>query len=640
VAEWLRPFHWSADATVDGAAAEPAKQAHRPRRSTRNQEGRLWVKTRESGPSQGTLVVRPKADIVVEWEAPMAVMEAMGNPEVGLFRMGVATNQSSVIAKPATYFSPSALAKEDMDMEGLMVRSAVPFYAPRSAGTFVFRLYDADDNLVTHGTSPPVRVEVQGRDTEPNLRFVLQQFKERKTVVAALSQLSTMLRSLAPFSAGRHFHFLLWDALYAAMTQLDALPSDAKGDDNAAARQRAAVHAGVANVLQAALRNRVAQQVLDDSQKVALYKAWRLWCPFTEEFLPSEAALHEHYAKTWGMQPSAQHLGTIPMDVFNAITRDVEALVPSLLPSERFYQVREEVRGRLEGLLASLPDVVPPGTKLRVFGSSANNFGSDSADLDMCMAFPRGGPPTALSPPEIVERLAEQLEAAGMTDVVPRSTARIPILLFKDGVSGLDCDISLENPLAVRNTQLLMMYSRVDPRVRYLAYVVKHWARQRRINSPSEGTLSSYAYVLLVLQFLQTRRPPLVPNLQRVPPDWAGQDMADPGHMRSFFPPVLVQHPIEKMEVDTYFWTPSEGGDFRVLNQYAARNKTPVGALLVDFFRCAAGSAASGAGRRPHRRRGISKAWRNLMCLRAPSIVFVSISSGTTRGSSTTVTTW
>lgn len=36
-----------------------------------------------------------------------------------------------------------------------------------------------------------------------------------------------------------------------------------------------------------------------------------------------------------------------------------------------------------------------------------------------------------------------------------RPTARIPIVIFKDSGSGLECDISVMNPLAVRNTRLL-----------------------------------------------------------------------------------------------------------------------------------------------------------------------------------------
>jgi len=72
----------------------------------------------------------------------------------------------------------------------------------------------------------------------------------------------------------------------------------------------------------------------------------------------------------------------------------------------------------------------------------------------MCLSLPKCIP-TPKSPGELVENLAKQLRLLGMKDVTPRATARIPIVLFQDPRSGLDCDISFENPLALRNTQLL-----------------------------------------------------------------------------------------------------------------------------------------------------------------------------------------
>lgn len=68
---------------------------------------------------------------------------------------------------------------------------------------------------------------------------------------------------------------------------------------------------------------------------------------------------------------------------------------------------------------------------------------------------------------------------------------------------GFECDISLKNPLALRNTALLRTYSLIDPRVRSLAFIIKHWAKARHLNSPGNGTLSSYGYVLCMLHFLQ-----------------------------------------------------------------------------------------------------------------------------------------
>lgn len=60
------------------------------------------------------------------------------------------------------------------------------------------------------------------------------------------------------------------------------------------------------------------------------------------------------------------------------------ALLPSLLPSPEFGDKRERVRATLErNLMRQLPEMIPRGSTLRVFGSSSNGFGNDGADLDM-----------------------------------------------------------------------------------------------------------------------------------------------------------------------------------------------------------------------------------------------------------------
>jgi DNA polymerase sigma len=75
--------------------------------------------------------------------------------------------------------------------------------------------------------------------------------------------------------------------------------------------------------------------------------------------------------------------------------------------------------------------------------------------------------------------------------------ARVPIVKFTDPVTRISCDICVNNMLAVVNSKLLHDYSQVDPRLRQLAFLVKHWAKCRQVNETYRGTLSSYAYVFL-----------------------------------------------------------------------------------------------------------------------------------------------
>lgn len=69
--------------------------------------------------------------------------------------------------------------------------------------------------------------------------------------------------------------------------------------------------------------------------------------------------------------------------IFFSCGTQTRALLPRLLPSRDFIDKRDRVRARLEKMLIKQLPQIPHGSTLRVFGSSANGFGSDEADLDM-----------------------------------------------------------------------------------------------------------------------------------------------------------------------------------------------------------------------------------------------------------------
>lgn len=101
---------------------------------------------------------------------------------------------------------------------------------------------------------------------------------------------------------------------------------------------------------------------------------------------------------------------------------------------------------------------------------------------------------------------------------------------------------------ALHNTHLLATYAAIDRRVKILCYVMKVFAKVNMlyrlvtktslsvlaivlfnvkmlfplplqmcdIGDASRGSLSSYAYTLMVLFFLQQRDPPVIPVLQEV----------------------------------------------------------------------------------------------------------------------------
>ena len=56
----------------------------------------------------------------------------------------------------------------------------------------------------------------------------------------------------------------------------------------------------------------------------------------------------------------------------------------------------------------------------------------------------------------------------------------------------------------------------LDIRVRQMCYIIKNWAKNRKINDPFRGTLSSYCYVMMIIHFCQVQQPPILPSLQAI----------------------------------------------------------------------------------------------------------------------------
>uniref|UniRef100_A0A673N9B0 CCHC-type domain-containing protein n=1 Tax=Sinocyclocheilus rhinocerous TaxID=307959 RepID=A0A673N9B0_9TELE len=185
-------------------------------------------------------------------------------------------------------------------------------------------------------------------------------------------------------------------------------------------------------------------------------------------------------------------------------------LSPSLIEQQK----REQILGSLERFIRKEYN---DKAQLCLFGSSKNGFGFRDSDLDICMTLEGHDTAEKLNCKEIIEGLAKVLKKhTGLRNILPITTAKVPIVKFEHRQSGLEGDISLYNTLAQHNTRMLATYAAIDPRVQYLGYTMKVFAKRCDIGDASRGSLSSYAYILMVLYFLQQRQPPVIPVLQEI----------------------------------------------------------------------------------------------------------------------------
>ncbi|KAL4737882.1 hypothetical protein BDV11DRAFT_171575 [Aspergillus similis] len=232
------------------------------------------------------------------------------------------------------------------------------------------------------------------------------------------------------------------------------------------------------------------------------------------------------------------------------LTADMLEVYERLLPSAE----SESRRRRLVRKLEDLFNRQWPGCdiKVHVFGSSGNKLCSSDSDVDICIT-------TTCKDLEHVCLLADVLAKNGMERVVCISHAKVPIVKIWDPELCLACDMNVNNTMALENTRMVRTYVEIDERVRPLAMIIKYWTKRRILNDAGlGGTLSSYTWICLIINFLQTREPPILPSLQARP------------HKKRLTADGLVC---------------SFDDDLDSLVGYGKQNKQSLGELFFQFFR-------------------------------------------------------
>ncbi|RMZ88629.1 hypothetical protein DV736_g4141, partial [Chaetothyriales sp. CBS 134916] len=232
------------------------------------------------------------------------------------------------------------------------------------------------------------------------------------------------------------------------------------------------------------------------------------------------------------------------------LSDDITRLYEKLLPTPESEERRAKFVQKLEKILH---DRWPSASlKVNVFGSTGNNLGTLDSDIDVCVT-------TDSADMARVCFIADLLAKNGMERVVCVSSAKVPIVKLWDPVLQVACDLNVNNTIALENTAMVKSYVDIDPRVRPLAMIIKYWAKRRILNDAAlGGTLSSYAWICLTLNFLQTRTPPILPSLQ--------------------IQPALQPHILGGVNV-------SFDKNADAYRDFGAANHASLGQLLFQFFR-------------------------------------------------------
>eukprot|EP01052_Picozoa_sp_SAG31_P019936 SAG31_NODE_1477_length_8194_cov_21.653490_2_plen_465_part_00 len=147
-----------------------------------------------------------------------------------------------------------------------------------------------------------------------------------------------------------------------------------------AKRRAKNVHVRVRAILLAAQQSRGVCEKLLSGPRIEQLREWQAtYCPFAKRFFTSREELLASY-ESLSFVPDATPLP--PLDtpgvdtlVLNKLAEAMNNIMVETQPDQQFYDSREGLRRRVEEALIRA-QVVPPGARLKVFGSSANNFGT------------------------------------------------------------------------------------------------------------------------------------------------------------------------------------------------------------------------------------------------------------------------
>lgn len=179
------------------------------------QPGRILVNNVSGEDHSIILPFGPRDELTACWSLPIDYLrqhrqgidsnnasldQALKGLTVGLFRRGCAENgqQASIISKEITGY------EYWHDSGSKVICGKVPFFSPRTPGNVLFRMYWETDPLRTLAMGPTLRVRVTEQDFESSIRFILSNFKGRKSNPTSLSSLHSLATVLETPLTRRH----------------------------------------------------------------------------------------------------------------------------------------------------------------------------------------------------------------------------------------------------------------------------------------------------------------------------------------------------------------------------------------------------------------------------------------------------
>lgn len=151
-----------------------------------------------------------------------------------------------------------------------------------------------------------------------------------------------------------------------------------------------------------------------------------------------------------------------------------------------------------------------------LYGSFVNQFSIKGSDIDVSLNIDNDQIDEKIFINGFFQALKNKFQNSDI-EIERITKSRVPIveITFKK-MANVTVSFSINNILGVINSEMLKTYSQLDKKCQMLGILVKLWAKAQDVISAKKNFLSSYAYNLMVINFLQTLKNPLLPSLQKI----------------------------------------------------------------------------------------------------------------------------
>ncbi|KAF9377888.1 hypothetical protein CPC16_011599 [Podila verticillata] len=204
---------------------------------------------------------------------------------------------------------------------------------------------------------------------------------------------------------------------------------------------------------------------------------------------------------------------------------------------------------------------------LSAMGSFAAELHTNQSDLDLSL----GGNVKHITPSSLADALQhylyENVSISNNPFQQSLSSTLTSRVSFVDPKTAITCHLTLNDPLAIHRSKLIKTYNLIEPRFGPVLVALKHLVVHRHIDTYHFIPFSTYALELMLITFLQTENPPILPKLQQPTPHEDGDE----------------ERPLKELIVQGIDC--SFDRDWAYYQGFGNRNTKTVAELVLDFCR-------------------------------------------------------